>query len=183
MPKEAEAQGLLALMLYTLARRPARLDPAGVFVPLPDQDVALWDAKLLQDADRAMRHAVRNPSLGRYQLEAAIAAALCDRRHGRPTDFAAIIRLHEGLVALFPSIGAQIGLAGALAAAREFARALTVLSAILPDQAASYQPWWAVRAHVLDEMGSTDAATAARSRALALTVDPAVRAFLARQRP
>jgi RNA polymerase sigma-70 factor, ECF subfamily len=181
LPNEAEGHGLFALMLYTMARRPARLDHAGLFVPLAEQDPALWDAGLLQDADRAMRHAARNRSLGRYQIEASIAAALCDRRHGRPTDYAAIVHLHEGLAALFPSTGAQVGLAGALAAAGDFARALDVLDAIVPDQAASYQPWWAVRTHVLDEMGSTVAATAARSRALALTVDPAVRAFLARQ--
>ncbi len=180
-PREPEAQGLLALMLHTMARRPTRLGPDGAFTPLEDQDPSSWDAALLAEADRAMARAAAAPTLGRYQLEAAIAAAQADRRHGRPTDWRAIAALHRGLLALHPSTGARTSLAAALLEAGEAAEALAILDAADPAKVVAYQPWWAVRAHVLARLRENAAAVAAFDRAVALTADPAVAAFLARR--
>ncbi len=178
-PREAEAQGLLALMLHTMARRPARLGPDGAFTPLEDQDPASWDAALLAEADRAMARAAAAPTLGRYQLEAAIAAAQADRRHGRPTDWRAVAGLYRGLLALHPATGARVGLAAALLQGGAPVEALAVLDAADPAKAAIYQPWWAVRGHVLARLGEHGPARDALDRAVALSGDPAVAAYLA----
>lgn len=182
MPGDPEAQALLALMLHTQGRRPARVDAAGCLVPLDEQDTSLWDARMLDDAELALRLAARAPTLGRYQIEAAIAAAHGDRRHGRPTDWAAIVGLYRGLVALHPTTGALTGLAAALGEAGDPAAGLAVLAQADPAQAAVYQPWWAVRAHLTAANGDSATALAAYERAIALSHDPAARAFLARRR-
>ncbi len=182
LPDQPEAQGLLALMLFTLARRGARVDAAGCLVPLADQDPALWDAGMMDDAETALRLAARAPTLGRYQIEAAIAAAHAARRQGTPADPGAIVALYRGLVALHPSLGAEVGLAGALLGAGDPAGALAVLEASKPTRAAAYQPWWAVRAHALRQAGDAPGAAAAFDRAIALTADPAARLFLTRHR-
>lgn len=179
MPSSAEAQALFALMLFTHARRPARVDAAGCLVPLEQQDVSLWDARMMDDADMALRLAARNPTLGRYQIEAAIAAAHAVRRHGRPTDWVTIAGLYRGLAALHPTTGALTGLAAALGEAGDAAAGLAVLSEADPALSAGYQPWWAVRAHLLAASGDAANAMAAYDRAIALSHDPASRAFLA----
>jgi len=182
LPGEPEAQALLALMLYTQARRPARVDATGCLVPLDAQDTALWDARMTADADISMRLAARTPTLGRYQIEAAIAAGHADRRHGRPTDWAGIAGLYRGLAALHPTIGALTGLAAALCEAGDPAAGLAVLAKADPGRAAGYQPWWAVRAHLLAARGELEGALAAFDRAIALSLDPAARAYLARRK-
>ena len=178
MPDQAEAQALFALMLYTQARRPARVDATGCLVPLEEQDTAAWDHRMMADADVALRMAARVPTLGRYQIEAAIAAAHVARRHGRPTDWPAIVSLYRGLVALYPTTGALTGLAAALGATGDPASGLAVLDTADGAHAASYQPWWAVRAHLLSLAGSFDQAIACYDRAITLSPDPAARAFL-----
>lgn len=179
MPGEPEAQALLALMLYTQARRPARIDETGALVPLDAQDTGLWDAQMIGDADLALRLAARRPTLGRYQIEAAIAAAHADRRHGHPTDWNTIVRLYRGLVALHPTTGAMTGLAAALGEAGDFDAGLALLDEADRAHATGYQPWWAVRAHLLAAAGDGANAIAAYDRAIALSLDPAARAFLA----
>lgn len=182
MSDAPEAQALFALMLYTQARRPARVDAAGCLIPLDAQDTGLWDARLLADADMAMRLAARAPTLGRYQIEAAIAAAHADRRHGHPTDWGAIAALYRGLAALHPTTGALTGLAAALGEAGDPAAGLAVLDTADPGHIASYQPWWAVRAHLSALAGATDQAIACFDRAIALCPDTAARAFLAKKK-
>ncbi len=182
LPEEPEAQALLALMLFTEARRGARIDAAGMLVPIEAQDAARWDGRMLADAEAALRRAALRASLGRYQIEAAIAAAHAARRRGRPTDWAAIIGLYRGLVALHPTLGAEVGLAAALAEAGDPAAALRVLDAADPARAAAYQPWWAVRAHALRRAGDLAGAADAYGRAIALTADATVRRFLVQRR-
>jgi len=182
MRDEPEAQALFALMLYTQARRPARVDAAGCLVPLDDQDAGLWDARMMADADLALRKAARVPTLGRYQIEAAIAAAHADRRHARSTDWSAIAALYRGLVALHPTTGALTGLAAALGKAGDPAAGLAVLETADASFAAAYQPWWAVRAYLLWLAGASEQAIASYDRAIALCPDPAARAFLAKKR-
>ncbi len=182
LPEAPEAQALLALMLYTQARRPARVAADGCLIPLGEQDCAKWDMRMLEEADLAMRLAARQSTLGRYQIEAAIAAAHADRRHGRPVDWMAIVQLYRGLAALHPTLGAVVGLAAALTEAGSPAEALTVLEDADPSRAATYQPWWAVRAHALRATGDRANALDAYERAIALTADPAQRLFLSRRR-
>ena len=182
MPTEPEAQALFALLLFTHARRPARVDADGCLVPLDEQDTALWNAAMLADAELALRLAARRPTLGRYQLEAAIAAAHADRRHGRVTDWQAIAGLYRGLAAIHPTVGAEVGLAAALTETGDVAGALAALDAIDPRRASAYQPWWAVRAHVLQRLGRSADAVDAYGQAIALTADPALKMFLARRR-
>lgn len=182
LPEAPEAQALLALMLYTQARRPARVAADGCLIPLSEQDTSKWDMRMLEEADLAMRLAARRSTLGRYQIEAAIAAAHADRRHGRPIDWMAIVQLYRGLVALHPTLGALVGLAAALTEAGAPAEALALLEGADPGRAATYQPWWAVRAHALRATDDRANALDALERAIALTGDPAQRLFLSRRR-
>ncbi len=182
LPDQAEAQALCALMLYTEARRAARVGPDGCLIPLAEQDPARWDARLLDEADLALRRATRAATLGRYQIEAAIAAAHSASRHRQAIDWSAISGLYRGLVALHPTTGAQVGLAAALAEAGDPTAARTALDAVDPARAAIYQPWWAVRAAVLARLGDRASAADAYGRAIALTADPAARLYLARRR-
>jgi RNA polymerase sigma-70 factor, ECF subfamily len=180
LPDQPEAQALCALMLHTAARRAARVAADGCLIPLSEQDVSCWDTRLMDEADLALRRAARTPTLGRYQIEAAIAAAHSARRYGRPTDWPAIAALYRGLVALHPSAGAEVGLAAALAEAGDPAGARVILDAVDPAHAAIYQPWWAVRAAVLARLGDVPGAWDAYGQAIALTADPAARLYLTR---
>ena len=93
LPQEAEALGLLALMLYAQARRDARRDADGEYVPLADQDPGRWDAPLIDEAERLLVHASTLPGAGRYQLEAAVQSAHVVRRLTGRADWAAIERI------------------------------------------------------------------------------------------
>ena len=100
LPDEPEALGLLALMLHAEARRPARRSPRGAYVPLAEQDPALWDTPMIEEAEALLSHAGAMDAIGRYQLEAAVQSAhVVRRRTGRP-DWPAIERLYDALFAL-----------------------------------------------------------------------------------
>src|SRR5262249_22529322 len=99
LPDEPEALGLLALMLYSDARRGARRDAQGDYVPLAEQDPALWDAALIEEAEALLLRASRQGTVGRYQLEAAVQSAHVVRRRTGRTDWAAIERLYGALFA------------------------------------------------------------------------------------
>jgi RNA polymerase sigma-70 factor (ECF subfamily) len=180
MPGEPEALGLLALMLYCEARRPARR-AHGVYVPMSDQDVALWSAPMINEAERVLARAGRANRPGRFQVEAALQSAHIEgTRRGR-VDWEAIAVLYTGLLRFSPAVGAQVGRAAAIAEAHGAAAGLTALDAIERSLAETYQPYWAVRAHILSRLGNHDAA-AAFDKAIALTDDEAIRAFLKERR-
>jgi RNA polymerase sigma-70 factor (ECF subfamily) len=121
-------------------------------------------------------------SIGRFQLEAAIQSAHAQRRFTGRTDWEAIALLYEGLSRLSASVGALVGRAAALASARGVAAGLAALEAIDSRQIANYQPYWAVRAHLLGGLGRIEAARESYSQAIGLCEDPAVRDFLIRTR-
>lgn len=180
MPGEPEARGLLALMLLCEARRGARRDEAGAYVPLDAQDPARWEGAMIDEAERALWEASRAGSIGRFQLEAAIQSAHTHRvRRGEP-GWEEIVGLYDALVAAWPSVGAVVGRAAAVARARGPAAGLEALDAAGHDATASYQPAWALRARLLGELGLAKARDEAVSRAIGLASDPAVRAFLER---
>ena len=179
LPRHAEALGLLALLRLCEARKPARIDAAGAFVPLDQQDTARWDHALIEAAgqDLARAAALRDP--GPLQLEAAIQAAHSHRAVSVPTPWVDIVVLYEQLLLLAPTIGAHIGHAVALArASGDAARGLACLDAIDLAAVREHQPWWAARAHLLQALAQPEAAAVAYGRALALTTDPALREFL-----
>lgn len=178
LPDDAEARGLLAMMLHSEARRPARRTPDGRFVPLGDQDTTLWSADLMFEAEQQLTAAAALRVLGPYQLQAAIQSLHNRRVMTGSTDWASIAALYDGLVAMEPSIGARVARAAAHGAAEGPRRGIALLDEIDPPTATSYQPYWVTRAHLLDASGDLVGAGEATSRAIGLTTDPAVRRHL-----
>jgi RNA polymerase sigma-70 factor (ECF subfamily) len=115
LPDAAEARGLLALLLFCEARRPARLDVRGRFVPLDRQDTTRWSRPLLDEAEAQLAAAATLGMPGPFQLEAAIQAAHCRRVGARDVPWSAIVHLYERLLACAPTVGARIGHAVAVA--------------------------------------------------------------------
>ncbi|HKQ65286.1 MAG TPA: DUF6596 domain-containing protein [Methylomirabilota bacterium] len=179
MPEEPEARGLLALMLHCEARRAARRDAMGRYVPLDRQDIARWSRTMIDEAETILADAAAAGRPGRFQLEAAIQSAHARRAVRGRTDWEAIALLYEGLLLCAPTVGAQVGRAAALAHARGEEAGLAALDAIPRDALVGYQPYWALRAHLLKRLGRDDEAREAFSRAIGLTEDDGVRAFLA----
>lgn len=179
LPDAPEAMGLAALLSLCEARRPARLDAEGAFVPLDRQDPRRWDRELMRQADECLSRAAAARAPGPYQYEAAIQAAHCHRAFTGATPWAEIVLLYERLLAIAPTVGARIGYAMALSRARDDAAlGLRTLDAIAPALVQQHQPWWAARAHLLARDGQSAAAAQAYRRALELTTEPALRRFL-----
>ncbi|MEL7300841.1 MAG: DUF6596 domain-containing protein [Pseudomonadota bacterium] len=179
-PREGEANGLFALMLFAEARRPARIDRAtGTLVPLEEQDTNLWDRAVLSDAEKALRNAAGNSSLGRFQLEASIQAVHAARHRSGTTNWSELRLLYAGLVGFSPTVGARTGEAAVLIETDGPDAALSALDAIPEAARRSYQPWWATRAHALARLGQNGEARDAFDRAIGLSDDPAARIYLA----
>jgi RNA polymerase sigma-70 factor (ECF subfamily) len=183
LPDEPEAIGLLALMLHAQARRAARRDAEGGYVPLAEQDPALWDANLIDEAEALLLRASSMGAIGRFQLEAAVQSAHVIRRRTGRADWAAIAQLYDALAALTGSPVVAINRAVAVAETRGASEGLAALDAIADDpRLMDYQPYWAARAGLLARTGSIDAADEAYRRAIGLEADPAVRRFLQQRR-
>lgn len=183
LPDEPEAIGLLALMLHAEARRAARRDAEGEYVPLAEQDPAAWDTPLIDEAEALLQRASTVGRIGRYQLEAAIQSAHVVRRRTGASDWGAIERLYEALSAMTDSPVVAINRAIAVAETRGPAAGLAALDAAAGDaRLAEYQPYWAARAGLLARTDALEAADEAYQRAIGLEPDPAVRRFLQQRR-
>lgn len=183
LPDEPEALGLLALLLHLDARRLARRDDAGRFVPLMEQDPARWQTALIDEADGLLREASRFRSIGRYQLEAAIQSAHAIRRRTGRSDWAALEQLYDRLFDLTRSPVVALNRAVVIAELRGSQAGLAALDAIATDtRLADYQPYWAARADLLARLSQSAAANDAYLRAIGLESDPAVRNFLEERR-
>jgi RNA polymerase sigma-70 factor (ECF subfamily) len=183
LPSEPEALGLLALMLHAEARRNARRNAQGEYVPLGEQDPTVWDARLIEEAEALLLSASRMGAVGRFQLEAAVQSAHVVRRRTGRADWAAIVRLYDALLALTHSPVVAINRAIAIAETRGPAAGLALLDGLADDaRLAEYQPYWAARAGLLVRVGDVDAADTAYERAIGLEPDPAVRRFLQQRR-
>jgi len=179
LPEDAEALGLLALMLHAHARRHARRDAAGHYVPLAEQDPTRWDAAMVEEAEALLAQAGAQGDPGRYQLEAAVQSAHAVRRRSGRADWAAIEQLYDALCALTGSPVAALNRAVVMAETHGPAAALDALEALAGDERlAQYQPFWAARADLLARCGAVAAAHAAYEQAIGLERDPAVRRFL-----
>jgi len=183
LPDEPEAEGLVALMIHCEARREARRDSDGNYVPLTMQDVSRWSRTMLEEAEARLSAASSANTPGRFQLEAAIQSVHARRAATGRTDWEAIALLYEGLIRLAPTVGARVGQAAALAEARGAQAGLEALGAIPPETISAYQPYWALSAHLLKGLGRNTEAAAAYARAIGLSTDSALRRFLAAQSP
>lgn len=182
LPDEPEALGLLSLMLHADARRTARRDAEGRFVPLDQQEPAHWDAQQIEEAEALLLAASRLNRFGRYQIEAAIQSAHAARRLTGVTDWPAIVQLYDGLIALTGSVVAAVNRAVAAAEVEGAEAGLAALDALAADaRLAEYQPYWAARAALLLEAGRIAEADAALGRAIGLATDPVVIEFLRRR--
>ena len=183
LPDEPEALGLLALMLHADARRKARRDAAGDFVPLDAQDPKRWDEVLIVEAERLLLHANAMGAPGRYQLEAAVQSAHAARAMTGITDWAAIALLYDALYRITESPVVAINRAVAIARSQDPVAGLAALEAVAGDpRLADYQPYWAARADLLAQAGDRAGAAEAYDRAIGLESDPAVRRFLQERR-
>ncbi|WP_199180094.1 DUF6596 domain-containing protein [Verrucosispora sp. ts21] len=185
VPDDPEAHGLAALVQLSAARLPARLDEHGRFVPLAEQDPTRWNEPLIHRAHQHLRTAHARRHLGRFQLEAAVQAVHCARRHTGTTDWPALLDLHRALHTLAPSLGGAVALAVATAEVEGPAAGLARLDELLnptDDRARRFQPAKATRAHLLERLGRHTEAAAAYDSAIALTHDPAERGYLEHRR-
>ena len=177
-PQSAEALGLVALMLYCEARRPAQFGADGHFVSLTRQDTALWSRAQIQEAEACLWRASQMQQPGCFQLEAAIQSAHCQRAATGQTPWAAIAGLYGALLAIDASVGARIGQAVALAESGALAQGLDVLHAVADTEVASHQPYWVALAH-LQALAGADARPAL-TRAIGLTADARLREHLSK---
>jgi predicted RNA polymerase sigma factor len=182
MPREAEVRGLLALMLHCEARRSARRGPDGRYIPLSAQDTQQWSLPLIDEAERHLAAASSRNCAGRFQLEAAIQSVHAERLRSGRTEWTATVLFYEHLIRISPTLGARIGYAAAVGEANGPQAGLAALDGIDRDTASGYQPYWAVRAHLLQRLGKTSEAADAFDRAIGLAEDPAVRQFLLQRR-
>lgn len=177
LPDEAEAEGLLALMLYCESRRRARTGPEGAFVPLSEQAVDRWDAAMHAAAEGTLRRAAQKGRPGPFQIEAAIQSAHMQRLRGGTTPWTAIAGLYDALAAT-GSRGALVSRAVAHAEAFGTGAGLVALGLVAEDTVRSYQPYWVARATLEARAGRTEAAAHAFNLALGLTESPALRTHI-----
>ncbi|MFE2266278.1 RNA polymerase sigma factor [Streptomyces griseosporeus] len=179
MPDEPEVTGLLALMLLTEARRPARTDAAGALVPLPEQDRSRWDAALIAEGQDLVRRCLRRGRPGPYQIQAAINAVHSDAPVADATDWRQILRLYDQLTALAPGPVVALNRAVAVAEVDGPAAALELVDALALDD---YHVFHAVRADLLRRLGRATEAARAYDAAIRLTESAAERTVLERRR-
>jgi len=178
LPGEPEPLGVLALILYCEARRGARRAAGGAFVPLAAQDRALWDGKMVAEAERTLEAAARMGRPGRFQTEAAIQSVQVQAPRGQAGNPQALSALYDFLVTRWPSLGAEVSRAVVNGQVRGPERGLQILDEIPAQRVAGYQPYWAARLDLCLRAGDAGGAEDARSKAIALTGDPAVQDWL-----
>ncbi len=183
LPNEPDVLGLLALMLHAEARRTARRNAAGDYVPLADQDPASWDARMIDEAESLLLRASTHNRIGRYQIEGALQSAHVYRRRSGKANWREVVELYDALLALSPSPVVEINRALALSQVQGPNAALAALDAAACDRRlVEYQPHWAARAELLANVGERADAQHAYDIAIGLERDAAVRRFLQQRR-
>ncbi|OLR92199.1 RNA polymerase sigma factor [Actinokineospora bangkokensis] len=181
-PRDGEVAGLLALMLLTEARRPARTRPDGSLVPLAEQDRARWDRAMIAEGSALVEDAMSWAPLGPYQLQAAIAALHATAPDTAATDWPQIAVLYRILERLTPSPVVTVHRAVAVAEAHGPAAGLALLATIADDpRMRTYHRFAAVQAHLLERAGDPTAAQAAYRRAARLTLSTPEKRYLERR--
>jgi predicted RNA polymerase sigma factor len=180
LPDDPEVTGLLALMLLTDARRPARLGPNGEPIPLPEQDRARWDQRQIAEGLALLDEAIVAGRVGEYQLDAAIAAVHDRAPTAAATDWPQILALYELLERMTGNPIVTVNRAVAAAMVHGPVIGLEILAEAEARLEGNHRVE-AVRAHFLEQAGDTDAAAAAYRRAAALTTNLAEQRHLTRQ--
>jgi predicted RNA polymerase sigma factor len=183
LPEEPEALGLLALMLHAEARRLARRNARGEYVPLAEQDPERWNGAMIANAETLLLRASEMGSIGRYQLEAALQSAHVMRKRAGSDNWAEIVQLYDALLEISGSPVVAINRALAVAETQGADAALQELDRVAGDtRVAEYQPYWAARAELLAKAGSREEARKAYDMAIGLERDASVRRFLQERR-
>ncbi|GLQ34080.1 RNA polymerase sigma-70 factor, ECF subfamily protein [Amylibacter marinus] len=177
LPDEAEAQGLLALVLFSMARRHARTEESGKFVPLEDQDRSQWDKHMIFEAQNLLESALKKGRIGVYQLQAAIHGLHCQAETAEQTDWVQISHLYGLLAGIDGSAVVRLNQAVALGFSGQGAQALALIQQI-EHLLADYQPLYAAKADVHRRNNQFEDAMHAYNRAIALSTLPAEVAFL-----
>ena len=179
LPQEAEGLGLLALMLHAEARRLARRNAAGEYVPLAEQDPAQWNSQMIEEAESLLYQASKLETIGRCQLEAALqsahalsAAHRSSQLGGSGAAVRCALRDHR-LTRCRNQSRARDCRAARCGSCAEAMRDIAA-----DDRLSEYQPYWAARAELLSKTGAHDEAHQAYEMAIGLERDPTVRAFL-----
>ena len=180
LPGEAEARGLLALMLLHDSRRAARLSPTGELVLLEEQDRTRWDSHKIQDGIAILDEAIALRDPGPYQVQAAISALHAEAPTADATDWQQIVALYDTLRRMTPSMVVEVNRAVAVAMARGPQAGLDLLLS-LEDQADNYYPYHAARADLLRRTNQREAAADAYQRAIELCSNPTEHAYLQRR--
>jgi RNA polymerase sigma-70 factor, ECF subfamily len=175
MPDEDEVAGLLALLLLTESRWPARYSADGALVLLRDQDRSVWDRALIVEGHSIVRACLRRNQPGPYQIQAAINAVHADAASIEATDWSQILTLYDQLLAITPTPVVAMNRAIALAEVRGPQAALEILDDLDLDE---YHLFHATRADLLRRLGCHDDANRAYARAMTLSASNAERTFL-----
>ena len=179
LPGEPEALGLLALMLHAEARRKARRNAEGDYVPLASQDTTLWDLPTIAEAESLLLKASTADSVGRFQLEGALQSAHVHRRMTGTQNWPDVLALYDALFALAASPVVAINRSLAIAELQGADAAVAALNEVASDgRLAQYQPYWAARAELLARTGNHTEARQAYEIAIGLEREPAVRRYL-----
>jgi len=182
MPDDGEVAGLLALMLLTEARRPARVSATGELVPLGEQDGGAWDAELIAEGHRLVRERLATGvAPGRYQILAAVNAVHTSARDVRDTDWSRIVALYDQLLRLDPSPIVALNRAVAVAELDGPEVALAIVDR-LDATLAGYHAYHVTRAGLLRRLGRGQEARAAYDKAIELAGNTAEVAYLTRRR-
>lgn len=173
-PNEPEVEGALALMLFTEARRNARIDTDGASVPIEEQDIALWRNDQITEAQRLLEVAIEQRKPGPFQIKAAIAD--CHMMRPRP-DWSQMSMLYQSLWAFEPTPVVALNWAVVISETGRHDLAWKKLED-LGDKLGGFQPWHAARAHILRKIGRCADARAAYRQAIQTAPNPASRKFL-----
>ncbi|NGY65021.1 RNA polymerase sigma factor [Lentzea sp. NEAU-D13] len=173
-PHDGELAGLLALMLLTDARRPARTDENGALIPLAEQDRGKWDRQAISEGTELIQKALETAQIGPYQLQAAIAAVHADAKTAQDTDWHEILGLYELLTVTAPGPMVALNRIVAVAMVHGPRQALEELSTLDLDHYRVH----AVRAHLLDLQGDHEQAKAEYEKAAKLTLSVPERRYL-----
>lgn len=182
LPEDAEALGLLALMLLHDSRRTARVTPDGALVPLEEQDRTLWNQQQITEGLNILERALAMKSPGPYQIQAAISALHAQASNPAETDWTQIAVLYAILCQVMPSPVVELNRAVAIAMAESIERGLSLLSRLEETgDLSDYYLFHAARADLFRRLSRLDEAHTAYTRALELCQNTAERAFLHRR--
>ena len=175
MPDEPEVLGLLALLVLTQARRPARTGLSGALVLLADQDRGRWDRAMISEGQELVRICLRRNDPGPYQIQAAINAVHTDASTAAATDWRQILALYDQLMAIAPTPVVALNRSVAVAEVHDPATALGIVDQLSLD---GYHLYHATRADLLRRLRRRDEAATAYDAAIARTANQAERSFL-----